>query len=267
MSVDQEGAPLFHRDGDAYIPDEKTRGPWSEDAQHGGPVAALVAALLEDHETERALRVIRITYEFLRPLPLLPLTVRLRASDTGRSVQRIEVEVRLAGADQVVAVARALRMREKPVVLPVVDEGPLPPPPDTCPAVDTGSAPWVGLVTHGVEMRQAGGAAFQQPGPATVWFRLRQPVLDGVPLTPLQRVALVADFGNGISSVAPFADFLFVNADLTVAVQRAAEGEWICLDSASHIGGRGIGLTSSRILDGAGTLGHALQCLLVAARG
>jgi hypothetical protein len=38
---------FFHRDGDRYVPTELTRGPWSAEAQHGGPPAALLGTVLE----------------------------------------------------------------------------------------------------------------------------------------------------------------------------------------------------------------------------
>ncbi len=263
---DGGGEPLFRRDGDAYVPHERTRGPWSEDAQHGGAVASLAAALVEAHDQARDMQVVRITYELLRPVPLRPLRVTLQRGYSGRSVDRVEVEVRPIDDDQPVALARALRMRRKPMTLPALAGDAPPPAPEDCPPLDMSIFPWTGLVSHGVEMRLAGGSAFLEPGPATVWFRLRQPVVEGLPVTPLQRVCLVADFGNGTSNVAPLSSFLYVNADLTVAVHREAQGEWICLDSVSQLGDRGIGLTSSRILDTAGSVGHATQSLLVAAR-
>ncbi len=265
-SPDGGDEPLFRRDGDVYVPHERTRGPWSEDAQHGGAVASLVAALVEARDRVRDIQVVRITYELLRPVPLRPLRVTLRPGDSGRSVDRVDVEVRPIDDDQPVVLARALRMRRKPVSLPALASDDPPPAPEDCPPIDMSIFPWTSLVSHGVEMRLAGGSAFLEPGPAAVWFRLRQPVVEGLPLTPLQRVCLVADFGNGTSNVAPLLSFLYVNADLTVAVHREAQGEWICLDSVSRLGDRGIGLTSSRILDRAGSVGHATQSLLVAAR-
>ena len=41
-------------------------------------------------------------------------------------------------------------------------------------------------------------------GPATDWIRLRGPVVDDEPISPLQRVLAAADFGNGVSRLADF---------------------------------------------------------------
>jgi hypothetical protein len=62
-------------------PTELTRGPWSPDAQHGGPPAALLAAAAEAHDDEAAPRggenspmfVARLTVELMRPVPLTAL--------------------------------------------------------------------------------------------------------------------------------------------------------------------------------------------------
>ena len=38
---------LFERDGARFVPTELCRGPWSPDAQHGGPPAVLLARAAE----------------------------------------------------------------------------------------------------------------------------------------------------------------------------------------------------------------------------
>ena len=87
-------------------------------------------------------------------------------------------------------------------------------------------------------MRYVGGA-FERPGPATVWFRLRCPVVLGEQPTPWQRTAAVADFGNGVSAELPFGSSLFINPDLTVSLHRPPTGEWVCLDARTRFGDPG----------------------------
>jgi len=38
---------LFIPEGERFIPTELSRGPWTDDAQHGGPPAALLARAVE----------------------------------------------------------------------------------------------------------------------------------------------------------------------------------------------------------------------------
>jgi hypothetical protein len=103
-------------------------------------------------------------------------------------------------------------------------------------------------------------------GPARVWMRLRHPLLAGQELTPLARLAAVADFGNGVSSELPIADYVFINADLTIHLQRLPRGEWIGLDSRTLLLEGGTGLAESVLHDRDGAVGRAFQSLVVQPR-
>ena len=117
----------------------------------------------------------------------------------------------------------------------------------------------------GVECRFVLGS-FDTPGAATVWMRLRQPLIEGEELDPLTRVLAVADSGNGVSSTLDIRTHLFINVDLTVNLHRLPSGDWVCLDSLTIPDRRGIGLSDSSLFDQDGPIGRATQALLVAAR-
>ena len=68
----------------------------------------------------------------------------------------------------------------------------------------------------GVEHRLVRGTRFESPGPATDWIRLTFPLVAGRETTPLERVVVAADFGNGVSRLFGMDDVLFLNPDLTV---------------------------------------------------
>ena len=103
-------------------------------------------------------------------------------------------------------------------------------------------------------------------GPATAWFRLVSPIVDGEAPSPLQRLAAAGDFGNGISATLSWDDYLFINPDLTLYVEREPAGEWIGLDSVTRISAGGVGLAESVLYDERGRVGRATQALLVAPR-
>ena len=86
----------------------------------------------------------------------------------------------------------------------------------------------------GIEMRYAKGA-FLESGAAIGWLRLTMPVVAGETPTPLQRALAAADFGNGVSAVLPWDQFVFINTDLTVYLHREPEGEWVCLDARTDV--------------------------------
>jgi hypothetical protein len=71
------GPALFVRTGDAYVADPIADGPWAEGALHGGAPAALLAHVLAAEVADPALRLARLTCEFLRPAPRGPLTPRI----------------------------------------------------------------------------------------------------------------------------------------------------------------------------------------------
>jgi hypothetical protein len=116
-----------------------------------------------------------------------------------------------------------------------------------------------------MEVRFVSGA-FTELGPATAWLRMRQPLVGDEPPSPLQRVLVAADVGNGISGAVDFRRFLFVNVDLTVQLERLPEGEWVCVDAVTMPQLRGNATAESVLGDERGRIGRALQTLLVAER-
>src|SRR5439155_1370466 len=185
---------LFERDGARFVPTELCRGPWSPDAQHGSPPAALMARAAERFEGGEEMAVARLTVELLRPVPLVPLTVAARWARPGRKVQIVEASLR--AGDSEVARALGLRLRRVPLALPPgAERGPSPPP---GPGRGTETLPPWGdgilrpaFHADAVEHRFVAGG-FDRPGPATDWIRLRVPLVAGEPTSPLCRVAAAA---------------------------------------------------------------------------
>ena len=103
-------------------------------------------------------------------------------------------------------------------------------------------------------------------GPATAWFRLRKPIVAGEPSSPLQRLAAAGDFGNGIAAALPWDQYMFINPDLTLYIDRLPVGDWIGLESRMIVATSGIGNAESVIYDRTGRVGRAVQSLLVARR-
>lgn len=251
-------------DGDRFVSTELTRGPWDPAAQHAGPPAALLGRALEGCENGQDWFIARVTFEILRPVPIAPLTVRAEVVRPGRSVQLLTAS--LADADNELIRATAWRIATAAVELPAGLAAPAPPPGPSegveRPFFDTGQA--VGYHTA-MEYRFVAGA-FRELGPATVWMRMRPPLVAGEQPTPLQRVLIAADTGNGASAALDLDRYVFINVDLTVHLHRLPAGEWVCLDAITMPEPHGAGLADSRLYDEQGAIGRALQTLLVRRR-
>lgn len=242
---------------DRYRSTAATRGPWSAEHQHAGPPASLLGGAMADALGDG--RLTRVTFEVLRPVPITDLTVEVVVRRPGRRVAM--AEGMLSDADGPVLLARAWRMREQDVGLAPDRESTMPPVDEARPA-DFFDLPWDEGYHTSIDLRTCRGD-FKEPGDAAVWFRSRLDVTDDAPITPLQRVLVAADSGNGISARMDPAAWLFVNTDLNVHLRDYPEGEWVGLDAATRWGTDGIGLATTVLHGGQGAIGVGSQGLLV----
>jgi hypothetical protein len=251
---------VFVQDGDTYLPTENAAGPWDPNALHGGAPAALMARALEAMAPGDDMFLSRLTVEFMRPVPMAPLRLRTALIRPGRRVQLLQAV--LEAGEQEVARATALRIRQLEVELPPPAAMSVPPPPES--GRSLADVPWRGF-GKAMDPRLVSGSVLK-PGPATVWFHLRIPILADEQPSPLQRAVAAADFGNGISSEVDWSDHIFINPDLTVYLHRSPVGEWIALESATTLQPNGVGLAQSRLYDRDGNVGTSLQAVLLETR-
>ena len=253
--------PVFQTDAGGFLATEHARGPWDPLALHGGAPAALLARAVERFEPDPGLRVARLSYEFLRPVPLGRLELAIELLRPGRRVQLVGASLRAGGVE--VCRLSALRVARAPAEL-----GPISTvrsasyaSPDTLSTTPfrLGRADGPSFAATGVEMRFARGGV--DAGPAAVWIRLRRPIVDAEQPSPLMRVAAAADFGNGVAWELDFRRFVFINPDLVVALWREPQADWVLLDASTRVE-PGAGATAfSGLHDAGGQLGVAAQSL------
>jgi hypothetical protein len=249
---------FYRRDGDGFIPSELTRGPWDPGAQHAGPPSALLARALERCEPGEGMRIGRITVEILGPVPLAPLTVEASVVRPGRSVELLAGS--LSGPDGEVMRASAWRVAAGDVH---VESDRPPPGPEHGRDRDFFPTGQEAGYHTAMEYRFVHGG-FLDPGPALVWMRMRGPLVEGEQPSPLERLMVVADVGNGVSAVLDWREYLFINTELTVHLLRPPDGDWVGVDAVTHVDG--LGLAESTLWDERGRLGRGAQTLLVRPR-
>jgi len=246
---------------DLFIPTEWTRGPWDLRAQHGGPPAALLGDAL-DRDADK--QVVHISFDILKPVPVAPLTLKTNVVRPGKRVELVEAA--LISDGHPVMRATAWRIRVEDIDVKSNEE------PNPHPGPDEGRAPSAYFsgseendYLHGIEWRFITNE-FLQPGPSVAWLRMRIPLIEGEEPTPLVRVLIAADSASGVSSELNPAEWLFINPDLNVALQRMPEGEWICLDARTVLQPHGVGLARSTVYDLTGEIGGTTQSLLISKR-
>lgn len=264
--------------GDAfYLPDgpgrfvstRHTGGPWDPRLQHAGPPSALLARTLDQQPSAWPAAVVRVAVDILGPIPVAPLEVTGAVARSGRSVELVTAELTHEG--RVAARASAWRVRRTTLDLPdtavaAAGDAPdlaVPAFPDAATALPEGWA--LGGYLEAMEWRVARGS-WDAPGPATVWGRMRHPLVPDEEPTGVQRVMALADSGNGVSGVLPLDGWLFINPDLVVHFAAEPQGEWMCIDAATQVDAAGFGLASSRLYDRTRMVGRGAQSLLVGTR-
>jgi hypothetical protein len=261
------GSAFVALENGAYVSTGLTRGPWHPEHQHAGPPIALVARAIEHAAAALELtHIARLTANLLRPIPIAELAVEVETDYAGRNVAHFSARLHALGKE--VARFTAVAQREALLELPPDLPGhPLPHAPLSFEASPEQRFPFstkmIGYQDL-IESRIAAGNFFR--GQSAVWFRMRHPLVAGEEPSELQRVAVAADSGNGISAVLKFSTHVFVNSDLTINLLRKPEGEWICVDARTLLGPNGGGLAEARLFDALGLVGRSTQSLAVRKR-
>lgn len=248
-----DGEAFYLVDRRAFIPTILTQGPWDPGAQHGGPVAGLLAAIVGATPSLAPMRLVRLTTDLLRPVPLEPLEFERQVLREGKRIQVVDVLL-LAGSD-VVARATGLRMR----LGDDVREG-APPPPASLPGPEAAVAPgwdlpYVPGFRRAVELRALPPEA--SGGRRALWVRVAVPLLAGHPTEPEAALAVVADFTSLVGTTGVGARYRAVNADLNLHVLRPPEGPWVALTGTTAFSGVGTGLSVAELSDPLGPVGAA----------
>ncbi|MFY1671993.1 thioesterase family protein [Plantactinospora sp. WMMB334] len=249
-----------------FVATGSTEGPWSNELQHAGPPCALLVRAVEQvpGSVEGPAQVARLTVEILGGVPVGEVTVRASLTRPGRSVELVEADMHAAGRP--VLRARVWRVRRTPVGLPAEAlTDPVPPPPRPATPSRFTEPRWQVGYLRAIDWRFVDGH-FERPGPASAWARQRIPLVAGEEPSPLQRVALVADSGNGLSRLLDMERWWFINTELTVHLHRQPVDDWVHVQAHTVLDEHGSGLARTVLSDVTGPLGQGAQALMVGRR-
>jgi Thioesterase-like superfamily len=255
---------VYEAFGDLVETRASAGGPWDPSLQHGAAPAALVAWAVERIETPAPMRVARLTLDLLRPVPVAPLEIRSEVVRQGRKIQVASITLLSLGVAVVRAIVTKVRISE-PSIPPELYKVALDVPAPEVSLELSGEQRIRSAFLEGVSARLATGTE-RRPGPAAMWFRANQPIIEGEPVSPLMRAAIAADFCNGVSSPLDAKQWTFINGDVTLSLARLPIGEWILVNAETWLGPDGGGVALARLGDETGYFGRAAQSLIIERR-
>jgi hypothetical protein len=255
--------PLDGPDGDRFHATVSTTGPWFADAQHLGPPTALLARAMERCDPRPGTVLSRITVEVLGPVPSGDVQVSATVERPGRAIELLAGEM-VAGGRAVLR-ARAWRLGTGDTTAVQVGLAEPLPPAESGRTYAERPSGWLPGFVDTLDWRWLNGW-FGSTGPGAAWGRQRVELVEGEQPSPLQRLAVVADSGNGVAAPLDVREWLFVNTELTLHLHRAPVGEWMGVDAATAVGPAGIGTVSGVLFDERGQVGRSAQSLVVRPR-
>lgn len=248
-------------DGQWFQPTEHTRGPWDEHACHAGPPTGLLARAVEQLFPEH--RLSRLTVNLQRPIPFAGFSILASKVRQGRTVCLSEASLLDRDGRCVITAAGMHLKTAEPDDLPSVQHS-MGNPDDAEP----GNFP-IRETLHGKPAFNGSGVAVRyplgqdsHPGPTRAWMKTI-PLLPDEIASPFQRICPLADCGNAFGRNAEPREVTFMNTDLTLVLHRDPVGEWLGTDSINYWEPNGIGLADAQLFDVQGSVGRAMQTLIV----
>jgi hypothetical protein len=252
--------PFFRRDGDLYVPQPVSRGPWSPTSLHARVVAGLLAAEIERAHGGPEFVPARFTIDLYRLPGFGAAEVTLRPIREGRRLKVIDAEYVCEGVSFARATCQLLRRSENPpgnVWKPPDWDAPKP---DEIEVPDEARAAMGGMWAT----RQITGG-FGTVGRKRVWISEVRELVGGEALTPFARVAMAADFASPFAHSGD-AGLSWINTDITLYLCRLPVTEWVGFEVVNHQAADGVAIGECWLHDEAGAIGWASVAALPQAK-
>jgi hypothetical protein len=257
---------LYLPDRDGFVGTLLTQGGWHPEHQHGGPVQGLIARCVEEVPTLADMRVVRLTFDMVRPVPIGPrLDIRTSILREGKKIQL--VEVLLVVGDVVHVRCTALRLRRDDVTggrdLPASTTTDVPLPGSEMFEPVYRDLPHSPGFLQGVDMVRFPVPGAQE-GVFGYWIRLTKPLVAGEETSALSRLCVAGDFTNSIGVLVDQTAYSMINADVTVQVLRYPVGDEVAVVGDTRLAlGDGLAISNALLHDRSGPVAAATTSQLV----
>jgi len=250
-------------DDGSFAPRPHAHSPWGVDLLNGRLLAGLAVRLVEHEHGSPGLQVSRVTAELFRSVPMVPVRLEAIHVRDGRRIRLVDVTV-TAQERPVLKVRALLLAGSAPPEGSAWDAGPweVPGPED----VETVPPDPADTTIGFPELRPVGPPLGTGLGPAGAWMRDRCPLIDGDPMSPLQRTVLAADLANPVGNWGSHG-LGYINADVTAHVVRPPAGPWIGLEVVAHLAHAGRAVAICRLHDRTGPIGASTVTSMVPSAG
>jgi len=255
-----ENEAFFKRDGDGYVANPVSRGPWNPQSLHGRVIIGLLAFEIEQRHADPDFLPARLTVDMYRLPDFSPIEIATRVVRDGNRIKVIDAEFMSGGVSVARATSQFLRRTAAPEgnvwTRPTWDAPPPEQVPDPPPRQSGLGGMWA--------MKPISGGV-GTAGPRRTWMSEVRDLVEGTPLTPFMRVALCADFAS------PFANagdqgLGYINSDVTLYISRLPVREWVGLEVADHQAADGVAIGECFLYDVDGPIGSATCAALAQQR-
>jgi hypothetical protein len=231
----------------------------------------LMAALAaESQPSDQPRQVVRLTVDMLKAAPMAAIRLNTTTRKQGYHMDALDISLTANGDECVRASALRLRVSDVPVNERMKHQGPLPRLPAPLNFDMFADARDVDGFHRALDIR-----IDTVSSPGLAWFRLMHPAIEGVPVSPLLRVAAAADWTYSVPGLVHEvlhrdgfgrADFYGINPDATLQLQREAVGEWIGIQTTRTYHDHGAGTAMGQLFDVEGPIGFCTQSVLIRPR-
>jgi acyl-CoA thioesterase len=236
-------------EGGAFMPTRFAQSHWGEDQLNGPAVVGLAARALEQQCGSPDFMPARLTVDLFRAARGVPTTVSVRAVRDGRRVRSAECDV--LQDSRVVARATLVQYRRSTAPPGRLWTAPMsfsaPPPLDdtVLPYVVSDDRGWSrSPAEHQNESRKR-------------FYNKAINVLAGEENSPFVRAAMLAEATSLVTNLGT-KGVGYINGDVTVALSRLPQSDWIGVQADSHWAFDGIAVGTATLFDEAGAFGSGV---------